>query len=81
MLDTLQFFSIALEAIIALIFLMIALRGRAFMFGLGLTFSGWGSPFPYMSSMTWHGSSSGVYRNRSLSSDFLWPPFLRCTLR
>lgn len=39
MLDTLQFFSIALEAIIALIFLLIALRGRAFMFGLALTFS------------------------------------------
>lgn len=39
MLDTLQFFSIALEAFIAVIFLMIAIRGRAFMFGLALTFA------------------------------------------
>ena len=39
MLDTLQFFSIALEAFIAVIFLMIAIRGGAFMFGLALTFA------------------------------------------
>lgn len=39
MLDTLQIFSIAVEAIIAVIFLLIAIRGRAFMFGLALTFA------------------------------------------
>ena len=39
MLDTLQIFSIAVEAIIAVIFLLIAIRGRVFMFGLALTFT------------------------------------------
>jgi hypothetical protein len=39
MIENLQFVSIALEAVIAGIFLTIALRGKTFMFGLALTFS------------------------------------------
>ena len=39
MFDILQFFSIALEAVIAVIFILIAIRGRFFMFGLALTFA------------------------------------------
>jgi hypothetical protein len=39
MLDTLQFASIALEAVIAVIFLVAALRGRGFLLGLALTFA------------------------------------------
>jgi len=39
MIENLQFVSIALEAVIAGIFLVIALRGKTFMLGLALTFS------------------------------------------
>lgn len=39
MLENLQFVSIALEAVIALIFLLVALRGRLFLLGLALTFA------------------------------------------
>jgi len=39
MLDALQIFSIALEAVIAVIFVLIAIRGRIFMFGLAVTFA------------------------------------------
>lgn len=39
MIENLQFVSIALEVVIAGIFLAIALRGKTFMFGLALTFA------------------------------------------
>lgn len=39
MIENLQFVSIALEVVIAVIFVMIALRGKTFMFGLALTFA------------------------------------------
>lgn len=39
MIENLQFVSIALEVVIAVIFAMIALRGKTYMFGLALTFA------------------------------------------
>jgi hypothetical protein len=39
MIENLQFVSIALEVVIAVIFVLIALRGRHFMLGLALTFA------------------------------------------
>lgn len=39
MFENLQYVSISLEAIIAVIFLLVALRGRAYLFGLALTFA------------------------------------------
>jgi hypothetical protein len=38
MIENLQFVSIALEAVIAAILIAVALRGRAYVFGLALTF-------------------------------------------